>query len=250
MCPQADRLRKHIAVNCDVTRRNRNKELVSDLTILSEVSAPSSAGGSSSGISNRLLQPSVKTFFAGTSDIQKKKIDEMLVNLICGSNLAFSLVENVHFVRLMNELRPSYQPPSAKVVSSSLLDLVYNKNENKVLQKIKGKRAVIMQDGWTTNQSEAVIAHAIYAGGEVQFLDAEVMNEVKKTAENCLNLLERTINMAEKKYKIQFIGCVSDNCNTMNAMRREFVARNPKMIAYGCNSHLLNLVGRHMTPNN
>jgi hypothetical protein len=62
-CPQADQLRKHIDVNCDVTRTNRNKELVSDLTILSEVSVPSSAGGITSGISKRLLQPSVKTFF-------------------------------------------------------------------------------------------------------------------------------------------------------------------------------------------
>jgi hypothetical protein len=80
-CPQADQLRKHIDVNCDVTRRNRNKELVSDLTILSEVSVPSSAGGITSGISKRLLQPSVKTFFAGTSDIQKK-IDEMFTPTI------------------------------------------------------------------------------------------------------------------------------------------------------------------------
>jgi hypothetical protein len=140
----------------------------------------------------------------------------MLLSFICGSNLSFCLFAIIHFVRVMNELRPSYQPPSAKIVSSSLLDLVYNKNEDKVLQKMKVKRAVIMQDWWTTNQSEAVIAHAIYAGGEVQFLDTEVMNEVKKTAENCLNLLERTINMAEKKYKIQFIGYVTDNCNTMN----------------------------------
>lgn len=246
--PQADRLRKHISNNCDVSRRNRNKELVSDLTILKEVSAPSLPGGSNSESGNRLFQPSVKKFFAATSEVQKKKIDEMLVNVICASNLPFSLVDNVHFVKLLKELRPSYQPPSSKVVSNSLLDSVYNKNEEKVLQKIKGNRAVIMQDGWTTNQSEAVIAHAIYTGGEVQFLDAEVMNEVKKTAENCLNLLQSVIERAEKKYKIKVIGCVTDNCNTMIAMRRELVARNPKMIAYGCNSHLLNLVGRHMTP--
>ena len=69
-----------------------------------------------------------------------------------------------------------------------------------------------------------------------------------KTSAFCQSLLESEIDKIEQKYKCKIIGSVTDNCSTMRRMRDDLSIARPDLFIYGCHSHLLNLVGQELTP--
>jgi len=70
----------------------------------------------------------------------------------------------------------------------------------------------------------------------------------KKTSQYCAVQLENAIAQAEAQYEVEVVGVVTDNCNSMILMHDIIREKIPGIIAYGCNSHLLNLLGDHFTP--
>lgn len=104
-----------------------------------------------------------------------------------------------------------------------------------------------MQDGWSTVQNDPVIVHAISDGKRTVFVNAIATEDNVKNAKYCLKLLNEAIKHAEETFEVEIIGCVTDNCSTMNLLRSELHKENPELFVYGCSSHLLNLIGCDMS---
>ncbi|KAF0709531.1 Uncharacterized protein FWK35_00029943, partial [Aphis craccivora] len=69
----------------------------------------------------------------------------MLAKLFFGCNIPFTVVDSMHFKNFCKALRPSYKPPSRKVLSGRLLNDVHSKLcENK---KFRLSSALLI-DGW------------------------------------------------------------------------------------------------------
>jgi len=256
-CTQADRLKKHIDKSCEVLKKLKRIQSKKDKAVVKVVSAPGSPVSVPTSMSaNEKIeensiptkQQSIRDFYPKTSIAMQNRINVALMKFICATNVPFSLVENQYFHELLRELRPSYAVPSAKSVSGLLLNSLYEEEKSKLKNKVKGSKAVIIHDGWSTNQSEAVIAHALSIQDKVEFLNACVVEEEKKTALTCLRFVKEAIQQATESFEVNIVGLVTDNCNTMVAMRRQFALEFPNMITYGCNSHLLNLIGKKLTP--
>lgn len=138
--------------------------------------------------------------------------------------------------------------PRAKLMS--ILDKIYDEVTDSLTVAISNKEVVIMQDGWSTNQTKPVIAHSIHCGNQIYFFNAISTGTVSKTAEYCTQLLLETIETCERKHNCKIIGVVTDNCSVMLNLRKLIVNIKPEIIAYGCTSHYLNNVGRKLTPQN
>lgn len=68
-----------------------------------------------------------------------------------------------------------------------------------------------------------------------------------KTAKYCADLLAETIREV-RDLGANVVAVVTDNCSSMDKMRRIISKSFPDVYTYGCNTHLLNLVGKRLTP--
>ncbi len=134
----------------------------------------------------------------------KRNLDNLLEKFICSANLPFRVVEKKYFMEFTKALRPSYSLPSAKIVSTTLLESLYKNEQQNFLLTVEGKKATILQDCWTTNQHECVLGHSLYVDQKTHFINATSMEEIKKTADNCLQVLLKTI---EESQTLCNIGC-------------------------------------------
>lgn len=233
---KAERLEKHVEM-CEAKAiiKQRHSDAVSVPTV---VSAPAPDSAKQSGMF-RWLDTVSKT--------EKSKIDKTLAEFLFANNLPFSLSEDETFLKLIKALRPSYAPPSRFEIGSSLLDQIYNEKTTEMKHVLSGKKVTIMQDGWTSIQNDPVLVHAASDGRRTVFLNASSAEDNVKTSEYCFEQLENAIQNAEQSFGVQVIGCVTDNCNSMRCLRRIVAEKYPHFFVFGCNTHLLNLIGKDLT---
>lgn len=185
------------------------------------------------------------------ADIVSKKEQEDF-NLEIGkylfsTNLPFSHAEHPAFIRLIKKLRPGCQIPSRKTVGNSILNKVYKEVTEKQEQELKNKNVTLMQDGWKTRTSEPIISHSITTGEKSYFFKATSTEENIKTSKYCARLLAETIGEV-RDLGANVVAVVTDNCSSMDKMRKIISESYPEIYTYGCNAHLLNLVGKRLTP--
>ena len=198
---------------------------------------------------NNVTTPtSLSNFLCRTNKNSKEEIDVSLAKFVFSANIPFQTVENEQFKQLMSKVRPSYVPPTRQEIAGSLLDKVYEEITEEVIHYLCEKEVVVLQDGWSTNKNQPVIAHSLTARNKIFFTNTVSTGTESKTADFCQSLLEKEIQDSEGKYHCKVIGCVTDNCSVMALMRRNMSTKHPDLYFYGCNSHLLNLIGRDMTP--
>ena len=182
------------------------------------------------------------------STMMKNKLDEQVARFIFSANLSFDTVNNPEFKKLIKMLRPSYVPPTSRIIGSSLFDNVHTKMKVAAKSQLSGKVVTIMQDGWSGVQMTPVISHCLSVDGKQTFhLNAVSASIEKKTADYCCKLLQEAIDIAKNEYGCNVGAVVTDNCSTMISLRKKIQESNKHLLTYGCNTHLLNLVGKDIT---
>lgn len=77
-------------------------------------------------------------------------MDKLLSRAIFTSATPFSIVENQNWLKFFKTLRPTYNPPSRKTVSTTLLEKEYLRTYNKVYENIlEAKVYAVQLDGWS-----------------------------------------------------------------------------------------------------
>lgn len=188
-----------------------------------------------------------------TNDITKAKqnMDTLIGKLIFSANLPFALSNNPFLEQLVTKAQiPKYKVPNPQKIGGEILDQIYNDCTEINMIKFKGRKVIILQDGWSTNQNAPVICHSIQNGSDSLMFDAIETGTNKKNAEYCFKLLDDAIKKAEKDFKCTVVGIVTDNCSVMKNMREHANKNLNGVHTYGCVAHILNLCGQEMTDNN
>ena len=144
----------------------------------------------------------------------------------------------------MDVLRPGYKLPSRKTLANKHLDEVTKEIEDDMKANQKGKSVTLVEDGWSNIHNDPVIASCLNVDGRAYFLDAHDTGTMPKTAENCKNLCQATIQCAKEKYECDVKSIVTDNAKNVEKMRKELEDDDPSLTVYGCLSHWLNLLGQ------
>ena len=170
----------------------------------SKFSDSSSSQPTTSGASPSMpkRQRSISSFVVRTSAETKDKIDMQLARFFFSANIAFRNVENKHFIKMLEVLRPGYQPPNRRKLASTLLDRVYDES-NEMIQKIVASEQapiIIIQDKWSNTQNDSIIAHSIHNGERPQLLTIVEPANSKKTAEFCASLAEEAITKVKQDF--------------------------------------------------
>lgn len=193
-------------------------------------------------------QQGITKFVSKVSKVGQQKLDFELAQSIFSANLPFSFVDNMYFKKFLNSLNPAYSVPSRKLLAGRLLEEQFAATQHTMKDYIKGKNVTLSQDGWSTNQNDQLICHGLKYGKKTFFLNAVSPGTNTKSSEYCLSLIEDAISISEKKYECHVTSIVTDNCSVMELMRKKLRNSSPDLHVYGCNAHLLNLVGKHYTP--
>lgn len=247
---KVERLKWHIEHNC----KSRKKVAVSRRKSVPETEKVIEGCPSNDVEHIRTLYPGKKftqsnmtNFVDSMGKDEQTKLNLDIGRYIFASNLAFSHVENPAFVNFVSKLRPACKVPSRKVVGNSLLEKVFMDINRKQEKELHGKTVTIIQDGWKSRTSEPVISHSLTTGTKSYFLSAVSAEDNEKTSGYCAMLLCEKIREVNE-LGADVVAVVTDNCNQMTKMR-ELVKRSfPKIFTYGCHPHLLNLVGKRVTP--
>lgn len=168
----------------------------------------------------------------------KAQIDMALAKFFFGCNIPFAVIESSHFKDLLKVLRPAYSAPCRKTLSSTLLDSVSNEMI-KMNCNIMPKSSTLLIDGWknSSKNSKNVVTMLQTTDGKCCFLESFDFSEARETGEALAEVCEKSIELAESRYKTKVYAVVSDNAANMMRMGRLVDIWHST-----CNSHTANLL--------
>jgi hypothetical protein len=197
----------------------------------------------SSTTSQRFKQQSILKSTVVTSKTEADKLDMAVGRFFFSTNTPFKAASNTYFKELIKQLHPGYKAPGRVRLGETILNRVHNEveAENKTAINASGT-LVILQDGWSNKQNDAIVAQSLTDGKTNYLLELVDAGSTQKTAQYCFELMEKAIDKIKNENgKVVFALC-TDNENKMKALRDLVMAKYPNMVTYGCNSHYLNLV--------
>lgn len=107
-------------------------------------------------------QPNIRSFLPQSrkiSETQKKKLDNLLLNMCIYDYQPFSIVEDKGFSSFVSALNPSYKLPNRKTISSALLPAEYEACLNAVRHTLTLVKSVALStDTWTSANTENYLA--------------------------------------------------------------------------------------------
>ncbi|XP_072375369.1 E3 SUMO-protein ligase ZBED1-like [Diabrotica undecimpunctata] len=155
---------------------------------------------------------------------------------------AFTIVEDRGFRNFVQMLNPSYQLPSRKYLSSTLLPAMYEEKYTEVENLIKNlqQNVTLTTDSWTSRNAESFIAVTTHFVSE-DFRAKSVLLEccsfpVQHTSANLATELNRVVTTWGLESKILLP--ISDNApNITKAIKEDLAWKH-----FGCYAHTINLI--------
>lgn len=135
----------------------------------------------------------LKGGFIDSIDSKEEKIFNVVVaKFVFGCNIPLSIIESTHFKNLICKLRPAYAShlPSRKVLSTTLLDEVYNSCLIETKNSLSSE-SVLVIDGWknSSTNSKTVVTIIHNANGDISFVNAWNLSTEAKTAEKLSDIV-------------------------------------------------------------
>ena len=160
------------------------------------------------------------------------------IAIMCALDLKpLSLVEGNGFKHFVHALNPQYRVPCRKTVSK-YLDVIYEEEKSKLIEKIGGQSVSVTSDLWTSNAMQAYItvtSHFITPDWKLNsYVLATRMTEERHTGSNIATEVEsilREFNVAN------VTSLVTDNASNMVIAAKEL-----KLPHINCFAHTLQLV--------
>ncbi|KAI6647466.1 hypothetical protein LOD99_12462 [Oopsacas minuta] len=159
----------------------------------------------------------------------------------------FNLAENDVFKKTISMLRPGYTP-TRKSLAGGLLDKTFNEVTTITASALEGKDVTLVQDGWSDIHNSPVIAHCVHSRERFYFLNSVDTGSYKKTATYCTSLAIEASKEATDKFGCKVVAVVADNEQKTQSMRSKLKLLDSSLSVYDCASHLLNLLGKDITP--
>lgn len=189
----------------------------------------------------------LRDYVVRTSEFEKKKFDLQIGKYIYSTNTSFRAVEHPEFKKLINLMRPGYNPPNRKAISGHILDTVYDEEMLK-LKKLKGKTVSMAFDGWSNVHNEPIICASIVTEHNESYMVKTIDTSGNKHDLDYLTKIAKDVILeVNDTFEVNVSSFVTDNAANMQAMRRELKQDlNQNIITYGCSAHLANLLAHDL----
>lgn len=150
----------------------------------------------------------VDDFVIHTPTSTKNSIDQQIATYLYATNTPFQAVDHPEFRKLINMLRPGYQPPSRRDVAGRLLNDVHDSLLMKCQNTLQGQSVSMALDGWTNIKNEPVICICVTTPDGKTYPTMTINTSGNShTAQYLLSVAKDAIRQAEAdfKCKVKFI---------------------------------------------
>jgi hypothetical protein len=198
------------------------------------------------------LNYGLQNYVIRTSAEKRGELDRDVARMVYATNSPFRLVENRHFINLVKDLRPGYQPPSRKDIGGKYLDVIYTEEREKARKNLEGELVCLALDGWSNIHNEPIVCATVTTClGDIYLVDTTDTSGHPHTAEYLYDIAKQTIENTHNDFGCIICSIVTDNAANVAKMR-EFLKERLgfNMIAYGCTPHLLNLTSKDLEMGN
>lgn len=159
------------------------------------------------------------------------------------SGTPLHIVEHPLWIAFLKQLRPSFVPPSRKMISQSLLEKEYTKVKSDVCDAVENAPNLHLQcDGWSNIRNEAIINFVI---SKPEPLFVEFL-ETKTNSHSAEYISGEMAKVIEKYGAKKFFVAIGDNENTMQASLKLLQTKFPWIVPLGCVSHWLHLFCKYI----
>ncbi|KAM7177180.1 uncharacterized protein RBU57_002557 isoform 1-T1 [Macrochelys suwanniensis] len=190
-------------------------------------------------------EKTIGKFVIRTSRLQKEVIDEKIARFVYATNSPFRMIENPHFINMVQSLSPGYSPPNRADVTGKLLDKVYEREIEQCAKGLEGKIVKLSLDGWSNVHNDPVVCACMTREeGNVFLTETIDTSRNAHTAEYLQEVAVKAITNCEKKSKCLVRSLVTDNAENVSKMRRNYLEESPKLITYSCSAHLMHLLAK------
>lgn len=176
---------------------------------------------------------------AHMSETRRKKIDRLVIEMICKDFQPISVVEDTGFKNLIQELEPRYSLPSRRTIGRTLLPDLYSQIKTRLLSILRNiENVAITTDIWTSANTQSYLTltcHFILYDDLKSYVITTTKLSEQHTGPYLANVMKKYFGEWGISKKISAI--VSDNAaNIRNAIRILNYENLP------CTAHTLNLV--------
>ena len=153
--------------------------------------------------------------------IDAREVDMLLADFFFGCNIPFVIVESDYFKKFVQALNPNYKIPTRKTLSTTILDSRYNKFLASV-KKEEPTDGVLLIDGWKNSSANTknVVSMVRLHNDNYVFLESFNFSSKKETAENLVEVVQQSTNLARERFNINLYAVVTDNASNMMATGR------------------------------
>ncbi|XP_076058510.1 uncharacterized protein LOC143035526 [Oratosquilla oratoria] len=160
-------------------------------------------------------------FIIKASASQKENLDKEVGGIIFATNSPFRLVQHPQFLKMVQNLRPGYIPPSRKDIADKYLDLVYEKEYIKCADDLNNETICLLIDGWSNIHNEPIICVTLTTStSQIYLVDTIDTPGKPHTAECLLQLVQNSIKKAEQNFGGHIESVVTDNAANVTKMRK------------------------------
>ncbi|XP_067412762.1 heterogeneous nuclear ribonucleoprotein U-like protein 1 isoform X2 [Emydura macquarii macquarii] len=204
---------------------------------------------------SKRFQSSSKTttmdgFVVRTSKYQQDTIDEKIARFIYATNSPFRIVNNKHFIDMVESLQPGYTPPGRADIGGRLLDTVYEKELEQCARNTEGKFASLSLHGWSNVHNDPVICACVTTEDGVAYISETIDTSGNAhTTEYLKEVAVKAVINCEQKFNCHVRSFVTDNAADVAKMRRciEEETEGCSLITYGCSAHLMHLLAKDLS---
>lgn len=155
------------------------------------------------------------------------------------TGVPLSIFEHPLWIETFRLLRPSYSPPTRKVLSTTLLDKEFDNVKEKVNENIRVAQDVhLCVDGWSNMRNEGILNFVIHTPKPNFYCFVETKTN-RHTAEY---LFSESCKVLEAVGPQKFLAVVSDNAANMIKCGKMVETKYKNIVWIGCLAHTLHLL--------
>lgn len=151
---------------------------------------------------SQLSQSRLVNWVSQTNQSLKAVIDEAIAKCFYDTGVPFYFADRHAFRAAIKLLRPSYEPPSSKLIANGLLKQAYTKLEFEVEDILKNSRYIsLVTDGRSNQRAEHMVNYvAVTPKLKPILVDAVETGETSQTGEAIARGIEEQILKIGKEY--------------------------------------------------
>jgi hypothetical protein len=168
--------------------------------------------------------------------VEVNEINNIVARAFYATGIPLATIENPFFIKALCKLNPEYQPPSRKVLSTTLLQKEYKQVSTSIKNQIKNADYVcLISDGWTNIHQESIVNFMVTTPQPI-FWKALETNESSHTG----NFIAEKFDDVIKEIGISKIAAViTDNASNMKKAHEILHKKFPNIIFLGNNFNLI-----------